>query len=120
MQILIAESRTPLANLWKGHMERWGAQVDLANCANEAREWIETRSYEVILLDVMLDDGEGLCVADYARYRHPETRVVFVSSSGFFSDGSIFRLSPNARAFLPRSTTPDDLSTLVEHYAKAG
>ena len=85
-----------------------------------ARERLEETTYEVILLDVMLDDGEGLCVADFARYRCPQTRVVFVSSSGFFSDGSIFRLSPNARAFLPCSTPPDDLSTMIEHYAKAG
>jgi hypothetical protein len=54
-------------------------------------------------------------VADYAQYRQPDAALIFVTDTTFFSDGSIFSLIPNARAFLQSGTPPDDLAALVEH-----
>ncbi|WP_121629127.1 response regulator [Tropicibacter alexandrii] len=119
MNILIAEANTHLASLWKRHMARSGAEVILAHTAEDALDQIDQVDFQVIVLDVMLDGGAALSVADFANYRRPEARVIFVTSSSFFSDGSIFQISPNACAFLPCSTSPADLATMVEHYARA-
>ncbi|EPX77261.1 hypothetical protein thalar_02983 [Litoreibacter arenae DSM 19593] len=44
--------------------------------------------------------------------------MVFVTSSSFFSDGSIFRYMPNACAMVPSSTLPADLAAVVEYHAR--
>ena len=119
MNILIAEANAPLAALWQRHMERSGASVIVAHDAESALDCIDEFDLQVIVLDVMLDGGAALGVADFANYRRPGARIVYVTSSSFFSDGSIFQISPNACAFLPSSTAPDDLATMVEHYARA-
>ncbi|MEJ1993141.1 MAG: hypothetical protein P8X50_16030, partial [Maritimibacter sp.] len=49
---------------------------------------------------------------------NPDTRVIFVTSSTFFSDGSIFAMSPNACAFLSAHTPPEDLAAVIEYHAE--
>ena len=39
--------------------------------------------------------GVAMAVADFASYRRPEARVIFVTNTSFFSDGSIFAHSPS-------------------------
>ncbi len=71
---------------------------------------------DVIVLDLVLIGGSAFAVADFASYRQPWARVVFVTDTSFFSDGSIFRHIPNACAFLPAGTPPCDLAAVVDHY----
>ncbi len=73
--------------------------------------------FDIIVLDLVLEDGSALAVADFASYRRPEARVIFVTNTTFFSDGSIFAHSPNACAFVQSETPPEDLAAMVEHYA---
>jgi len=68
----------------------------------------------------VLENGSALAVADYANYRQPDARVIFVTNTSFFSDGSIFAHSANARAFVPSGTPPEDLAAMVEHYGTEG
>ncbi len=74
---------------------------------------------DVIVLDLMLEYGSAIAVADYASYRWPETRVVFVTNSTFFSDGSIFNHIPNAVALVQEQTPPCDLAAIVEYHGRA-
>jgi len=60
-----------------------------------------------------------MAVADYASYRQPEIKVIFVTSDSFFSDGSIFSYMANACAMVPTRTPPEDLAALVEHHGRS-
>lgn len=119
MRVLIVESIPGLAWLWRRHLLRQGAEVRIASTEAEAIAALEEEGADVIVLDLTLDGGSALAVADYARYRRPEAGVVFVSSTSFFADGSIFVHVPNARAFLARATPPEDLAAVVGHHGGA-
>ncbi len=116
MKILIVESNEALGWLWKRHLERPGHDVTLVHRQDDAIEVLRRRSADVIVLDVVLAGGSAFAVADFASYRRPEAKVVFVTNTTFFSDGSIFSLAPNACAYLQSSTPPEDLAVMVEHY----
>ena len=116
MRVLIVESDPNLGWLWKRHVERYSATVTLVGSQEEAVEHLEHEDVEIIVLDLVLTNGSAIAVADYAAYRHPEAKVVFVTNTTFFSDGSIFQHIPNACAFLPSATPPEDLAAVVEHY----
>lgn len=120
VHVLIVESSEKLARLWQNHLQRSGVKVRTAFTQDEALAMLETHRFQVIILDVMLDGGNALAVADVAQFRMPEARVIFVTNSTFFSDGSIFKLCANACAYLPCATPPDDLTSMVHHYARAG
>jgi DNA-binding response OmpR family regulator len=119
MQVLIVESNPALAEVWRGHLERQGMVVTTAQTGSAACRRIAVGTFDVIILDLVLSDGSAFAVADLARYRRPETSVIFVTDTAFFSDGSIFSLMPNARAFVQSGTRPEDLAAMVEHYGKA-
>ncbi len=123
MKVLIVEARNDLGALWAKHLERQGATVSMAETQQAAIDALLREDWDVIVLDLALGNlggaGGALAVADFAGYRRPKAKVVLVTSSAFFSDGSIFAHIENAHAFLPTTTAPDDLAAVVEHYGRA-
>lgn len=116
MRALIIQTNTDLGTLWKRHLERLDVAVSLAQTGEDARDLILSTRFDVIVLDLVLIEGSALALADLARFRQPEANVVFVTDTTFFSDGSIFRHSANARAFIKTATPPQDLAEIVYHY----
>lgn len=119
MRVLIVESRPELARLWSIHLRRQGAEVHAAGSETVAIEWLRDNIVDIIVLDLVLETGSAFAVADFASYSQPTARVIFVTNTTFFSDGSIFQHIPNACAFLPSATSPEDLAAVVDHYALA-
>jgi len=117
MALLIVESNRDLARLWQRHIERQGWQVLLAHDQDGAIRILQGPGISLLLLNVLLAAGSAFAVADYASFRHPDIPILFVTSSRFFSDGSIFAHVANARAFVPAATPPSDLALMVDHYA---
>jgi DNA-binding NtrC family response regulator len=117
MDVLIVESDPDLGRLWQKQLERQGAAVTLVHNQEDAVLALYGTAFEIIVLDLVIRQGSALAVADFASYRRPETRVIFVTNTSFFSDGSIFAHSPNACAYVQSSTPPEDLAAMVEHYA---
>lgn len=118
MHVLIVQDNKHLGAIWQRHLERLGADVIVATNGDEAVELIENRPFDVIVLDLVLQEGSALTVADVAYFRQPDANVVFVTDTTFFSDGSIFTHSANARAFIQSTTPPKDLAEIVHHYGK--
>ena len=116
MKVLIVESENGLANIWQRHLQRMGMQVSRARGQTDAIGYLSTEDSDVIIMDLMLSEGSALAVADYASYRLPDAKVIFVTNTSFFSDGSIFSFAPNACAFVQSATPPEDLAAMVEHY----
>jgi len=116
MKVLIVESTVALAEVWCRHLSRQGAEVTVATTSDAAVEMISDDPFDVIVLDLVLDEGSALAVADFAQYRLPDCNVIFVTDTTFFSDGSIFAITPNARALVRSSAPPEDLAAMVEHY----
>ncbi|MGR3760815.1 response regulator transcription factor [Roseobacteraceae bacterium NS-SX3] len=117
MNVLIVESNPDLGALWRRHLEFHGVCVRLARSQEEAILALYAHDFDIILLDLVLEKGSALAVADFASYRRPEARVIFVTDTSVFSDGSIFAHSPNACAYVQSATPPEDLAAMVEHYA---
>lgn len=116
MRVLIVQSNPALANLWGRHLSRMGACVDQVRSSDAAVAALQSAQFDVIVLDLVLNDGCAFTVADFANFSMPRANVVFVTDTTFFSDGSIFAHSANARAFLKTTTPPADLAEIVHYY----
>ena len=102
---------------WRRALERLGAHVDIASSQDQAADMAAAETYHIVVLDLILDEGSALAVADFMNYRQPDAQVIFVTNTSFFSDGSIFQLFSNACAYVQSETAPDDLAAIIEHYA---
>lgn len=119
MNVLIVESRYDLGVLWQRHLERLDAKVTLVQTQTDAIEHLTDNCPDIIILDLVLDDGSPLAISDFASFRCPDAQVIFVTNTSFFSDGSIFAHARNACAFVQSETPPEDLAAMVEHYASS-
>jgi DNA-binding response OmpR family regulator len=116
MHVLIVESSAELGRIWAAHMERSGHRVSLVQTGRAAMDVLRHDEVHMIVLSIVLADGNPFAISDYACYRWPDAKVIFVTRSGFFSDGSIFLHAQNACACMSSTTPPGDLASLVEHY----
>lgn len=119
MRILIVEENPHLAKIWSAHLERQGMAVTHAQSKEHANTLLSGQSFDVAILDADIDGGRPFALADYIAYRLPQARIIFVTSTSFFSDGSIFALTPNAHACVPLDSEPSDIVSLVDHHARA-
>lgn len=82
----------------------------------EAISFIRFADFDALVLDVVLPDGGAIAISDYATYKKPDIPIVAVTSSSFFSDGSLFNLIPNACSLLRTPVRPSDLAAVLDHY----
>ena len=119
MDVLIVESNPDLGMLWQRHLQRQGSHVVVSGDQTSAIQSLQDSDFDVIVLDLMIEGGSPLAVADYASYRRPHAKIIFVTNASFFSDGSIFQLCSNACAFVPAATEPEDLAAIIDYHGRA-
>ena len=116
MNVLMVEDQPGLATLWSASLRRQGANVTIATSQDEAIGYLHRLEPDVLILSLRLANGSPLAVADYASYRHPDTKIIPVTSESFFSDGSVFAHVPNTCTTLASTARPDDMAAIVAHY----
>lgn len=118
MRILIVAPSSALGALWARHLERAGGAVSVRGSADAALSALRESDHELVILSLGIGEARALELADYAGYRHPETKLILVSRSRFFSDGSIFAHVGNACACLPHDTAPEDLAAIARYHVR--
>ncbi|WP_299813766.1 VpsR-related response regulator [uncultured Jannaschia sp.] len=96
-----------------------GVEMHFATSQHEAAIWLCENEPSVVLIDLSLEDGSPLAVANFCSYRRPEARVVLRGNGQLFSDGSIFSLIDNVHALVADHATENDLSALLSFHATA-
>ncbi|MEE9454522.1 MAG: response regulator [Paracoccaceae bacterium] len=116
MRILLVQHNKGLSEMWSLFLRKQGLEVVQAFTQSEAVEQLMFDSFDALILDIVLPDGGAIAISDYATYRQPDVPIIAVTSSSFFSDGSIFELMPNAKSLMRTPLRPDDLVAVLEHY----
>ena len=78
--ILMVEDDNTIAFAVKYAVEQESFNLDIASDLNQAREIVSTKVYDLILLDVMLPDGNGYEFLKDLRKHDEDTPVIFLSA----------------------------------------
>lgn len=79
--ILIVDDDSPSRLFIRSALERWGYQVELASSGNEAKTMIERHVFDLVLTDVVMQDGDGLTLLDWIGEKQRGLPVVMVSAA---------------------------------------
>lgn len=60
----------------KLEMER----IDMADSAEEAKEWMKQYSYDIFLCDIVMPETDGITFAKWVLERYPEVKVIFLTA----------------------------------------
>jgi DNA-binding NtrC family response regulator len=77
--VLLLEDDETLSGLLERFFEQWGWQVRCAGTVGEAQEAIAERTFDLVLLDYLLPDNNGLAIFDEIRWRSPLTKVMLMT-----------------------------------------
>lgn len=82
MDLLLVEDNRRISEFVVKGLEESGFSVVLAENGTDARNFINEREWDVILLDIMLPDIDGIELLQYTRYKKIETPILVVSALG--------------------------------------
>jgi DNA-binding response OmpR family regulator len=80
MRVLIAEDQVKMANYLKRALEEQGYAVDVALTGREALEWATVVEFEMIVLDIMLPEIDGLAVCRTLRNQGHQTPILMLTA----------------------------------------
>ena len=89
-----------------------GYAVDVARGGPEAIEKIDQAAYDVLLLDIMMPQVNGLEVLQHVKRRRPESEVIIFT--GLAQTETALRAQElGAFAYLPKPFEPDEIRRLI-------
>ncbi|HEY2857819.1 MAG TPA: HD domain-containing phosphohydrolase [Terracidiphilus sp.] len=79
-QILVVDDENPVRAMIGATLERQGYNVHLASSGREARAALERDSFDLVLTDIVMQDGNGLALLERIRAQYPNVPVVMISA----------------------------------------
>jgi len=86
MKLLIVEDERELADNMQAYLSRGNVICEMAYDFSEAHEKLVAFDYDIVLLDLMLPDGNGLDVLRLLKELRPESGVLIISAKNALDD----------------------------------
>jgi len=77
--ILLIEDFPVIQHLYADHLQRNGFEVDVAPDGKQALELVQTKTYDFILVDLLLPNVNGIEFLEQFTNRPPTTKVIVLS-----------------------------------------
>lgn len=110
---LVVDDEPHLIELVKECLEAEGFEVDGAPTAGQALEMIRRSQYDLMLLDIMLPDMDGIMAHDRVRAIDPELARHTIFISGWAKAPEIREYLSSIGRFLPKPFSVEELVTLA-------
>jgi DNA-binding response OmpR family regulator len=86
MKILVVEDELNLATYLQRGLEDENHDIDLAPDAKTAKVQMASQKYDLVVLDIILPDGNGLHLCRDFKELHPKTPILLLTSLGSTAD----------------------------------
>jgi len=90
-----------------------GLQVDTSNGYGDALDKLRQKQYEMLLVDVRLQDGDGFDLLEQVRRNYPDSQVVLITGYGD-SDAAVEAMRAGAADYLTKPLIDDELLLAIE------
>lgn len=113
MRILIAEDEVSTAKALKVLLEKAKYIVDTVHNGNDAWEYVQACSYDVVVLDIMMPKMSGIEVLKNMRRAHMATPVLMLTAKAEIED-RVEGLEAGADDYLPKPFATNELIARVK------
>ncbi|MBU2869627.1 sigma-54 dependent transcriptional regulator [Colwellia sp. E2M01] len=79
LQVLLVDDDTEFTEVGSQIIEFLGYDVAIATSLKEAKQWLQSQSFDHVLLDFMLPDGSGLHLIDYLKQNNFTPYVTLIT-----------------------------------------
>jgi CheY-like chemotaxis protein len=82
MRLLVIEDHTDTRSLYSVLLNRCGCQTVAARNVQQARDYLDHLSFDIIVCDLNLPDADGIEVMRYAKERQPVRAIAVTGRAG--------------------------------------
>ncbi|WP_168118642.1 response regulator transcription factor [Paenibacillus sp. HB172176] len=111
-RILVVDDDPDIRHLIGIHLQEEGMACNEARSGKEALQWLQRDTFDLILLDLMMDDTDGMEALKLVRSAHNYTPVIIVSASGD-TEKKINALGLGADDYVTKPFIPSELIARV-------
>ena len=119
MRVLAIEDNRRFLDLMRSHLKKRGFTVDTADTLADGLIMASSGGYEVVLLDLLLPDGDGGEVIDRLRRERSLVPIIVLSARGEITD-RLGALDSGADDYLVKPFDLDELVARIRAVARRG
>ncbi|MDD8047734.1 MAG: response regulator transcription factor [Verrucomicrobiota bacterium] len=82
MRVLVVEDEKKIASFIRKGFEEQGFQVEVCHDGDTGYEWVTTRPYDAVILDIMLPGRDGLSILKNLREKKNPVPVILLTARG--------------------------------------
>ncbi|MFZ6746540.1 response regulator [Undibacterium sp. JH2W] len=112
LHVLLVDDDTEITALLSNYLEKFDISCSAVHDGTAMRSSLQTSKFDVILLDLMLPDEDGLSLLRQLR-RHTSTPVIMLTARGEFSD-KILGLESGADDYLVKPLDTRELVARIQ------
>ena len=101
LKILVIDDDTRLRNLLGKFLEENGFETSLAKDSDEAKNFLKTEKYDLLIVDVMLPNQSGIEFTNNLRISLDNTPIIMLTARGE-QDDRIKGLEAGADDYMPK------------------
>lgn len=107
--ILVVDDEAPIRDLLSAYFTKHGYQVSTAETAADALRIVDEQPVQIVVLDVLLPDTDGLETLAQIRQSHPKLPVIIMTGIGFDEELLQEALQKGASGYVSKTLPLDQL-----------
>ena len=81
-RILVVDDEKIVCDMCQVFLTKDGFDVTTFTDSTQARSALETETFDVIITDLKMKEVDGIELLEFARERHPDTKVILLTAFG--------------------------------------
>lgn len=114
MKILVVDDDLHIQRLYKEEFEDEGYEVVVASNGQEAIEMFEKESPDIVTLDILLPDVDGIRILRQMKEKNPKIPVIMSTAYDYRDDFAVWA----SEAYIVKSSDLDELKTMIKNLLK--
>jgi DNA-binding response OmpR family regulator len=113
MKILVVDDDTNIIRYYKEELEEEGYEVLTAHTGKKALELFEKESPDIVTLDILMPDIDGISLLRQMKEQQPKTPVIMSTAYDYRDDFSVWA----SEAYVVKSSDLKELKETIKRFA---
>jgi DNA-binding response OmpR family regulator len=110
MKILVVDDDMHIQRLYKEEFEEEGYEVVIASNGKEAIELFEKESPDLVTLDILLPDVDGIRLLRQMKERNPKIPIIMSTAYDYRDDFAVWA----SEAYIVKSSDLEELKSMIK------
>lgn len=110
MKILVVDDDVHIQRLYKEEFEDEGYEVVLASNGQEAIEKFEKEAPDIVTLDILLPDIDGIRILRQMKEKNPKVPIIMSTAYDYRDDFAVWA----SEAYIVKSSDLDELKNMIK------